>query len=146
LRAGKIEQIGTPEEIYDHPASPFVYDFLGNVNLFSGRVSEGTVTIGETEFAVGESTGEAAKSAVAFVRPHDIRVTREATGPALAAQVVRSNAAGPVANLELKRLDSGEQFTVQLSKELFQELSPKPGEQVFVELRNVRVFGDDYSI
>jgi sulfate transport system ATP-binding protein len=58
LRAGKIEQIGTPEEIYDHPASPFVYDFLGNVNLFSGRVSEGTVTIGETEFAVGENTGE----------------------------------------------------------------------------------------
>ena len=51
-----------------------------------------------------------------------------------------------MANLELKRLDSGEQFTVQLSKELFQELSPKPGEQVFVELRNVRVFGDDYSI
>jgi sulfate transport system ATP-binding protein len=146
LRAGKIEQIGTPEEIYDHPASPFVYDFLGNVNLFSGRVSEGTVTIGETEFAVGESTGEAAKSAVAFVRPHDISVARAATGPALAAQVVRSNAAGPVANLELKRLDSGEQFTVQLSKELFQELSPKPGEQVFVELRNVRVFGDDYSI
>jgi sulfate/thiosulfate transport system ATP-binding protein len=146
LRAGKIEQIGTPEEIYDHPASPFVYDFLGNVNLFSGRVSEGTVTIGDTEFAVGENTGEAAKSAVAFVRPHDIRVTRAANGPALAATVVRSNAAGPVANLELKRLDSGEQFTVQLSKELFQELSPKPGEQVFVELRNVRVFGDDYSI
>jgi sulfate transport system ATP-binding protein len=146
LRAGKIEQIGTPEEIYDHPASPFVYDFLGNVNLFSGRVREGTVTIGETEFAVGENTGEAEKSAVAFVRPHDIRVTRAANGPALAATVVRSNAAGPVANLELKRLDSGEQFTVQLSKELFQELSPKPGEQVFVELRNVRVFGDDYSI
>jgi sulfate transport system ATP-binding protein len=146
LRAGKIEQIGTPEEIYDHPASPFVYDFLGNVNLFSGRVSEGTVTIGETEFAVGENTGEAAKSAVAFVRPHDIRVTRAANGPALAAQVVRSNAAGPVANLELKRLDSGEQFTVQLSKELFQELSPKPGEQVFVELRNVKIFSDDYSI
>jgi sulfate/thiosulfate transport system ATP-binding protein len=146
LRAGKIEQIGTPEEIYDHPASPFVYDFLGNVNLFSGRVSEGTVTIGDTEFAVGENTGEAAKSAVAFVRPHDIRVTRAANGPALAATVVRSNAAGPVANLELKRLDSGEQFTVQLSKELFQELSPKPGEQVFVELKNVKIFPEDFSI
>jgi sulfate transport system ATP-binding protein len=146
LRAGKIEQIGTPEEIYDHPASPFVYDFLGNVNLFSGRVKDGAVVIGETHFSLGEKTGENNTKAVAFVRPHDIRVTREPTGPALAAQVVRSNAAGPVANLELKRLDSGEQFTVQLSKELFQELLPKPGEQVFVELRNVRVFGDDYSI
>ena len=52
LRDGRIEQIGTPEEIYDHPASPFVYDFLGNVNLFSGRVKDGAVTIGETEFAL----------------------------------------------------------------------------------------------
>ena len=146
LRAGRIEQIGTPEEIYDKPASPFVYDFLGNVNLFSGRVRDGSMLIGETEFALSEKTGEEHSSAIAFVRPHDIRVTREATGPALSATVVRSNAAGPVANLELKRSDSGEQFTVQLSKELFQELSPKPGEQVFVELKNVKVFSDDYSI
>ena len=146
LRAGRIEQIGTPEEIYDHPASPFVYDFLGNVNLFSGRVKDGAVTIGDTEFSLNENTGKTETAAVAFVRPHDIRVTRVAGGPALAAQVIRSNAAGPVANLELKRLDSGEQFAVQLSKELFQELQPKPGEQVFVELRNVKVFSDDYSI
>ena len=146
LRDGKIEQIGTPEEIYDHPASPFVYDFLGNVNLFSGRVKDGAVVIGDTEFSLGENTGETDTDAVAFVRPHDIRVTRTAGGPALAATVIRSNAAGPVANLELKRLDSGELFTVQLSKELFQELSPKPGEQVFVELKNVKIFSDDYSI
>jgi sulfate transport system ATP-binding protein len=146
LRAGKIEQIGTPEEIYDHPASPFVYDFLGNVNLFSGRVKDGSMVIGGTEFAAPETAGEADADAVAFVRPHDIRVTRHATGPALPAEVIRSNAAGPVANLELKRLDSGEIFTVQLGKEQFQELQPKPGEQVFVELKNVKVFSDDYSI
>ena len=146
LRDGKIEQIGTPEEIYDRPASPFVYDFLGNVNLFSGRVKDGAMVIGGTAFASPDAAGEQDSEAVAFVRPHDIRVTRSASGPALAAQVVRSNAAGPVANLELKRQDSGEIFTVQLSKELFQELSPKPGEQVFVELKNVKIFSDDYSI
>jgi sulfate transport system ATP-binding protein len=146
LRDGRIEQIGTPEEIYDHPASPFVYDFLGNVNLFSGRVKDGSVLIGDTEFTLNEKTGQTETQAVAFVRPHDIRVTRAATSPALAAQVIRSNAAGPVANLELKRLDSSEQFTVQLSKELYQELQPKAGEQLFVELRNVKIFSDDYSI
>ena len=146
LRDGKIEQIGTPEEIYDKPASPFVYDFLGNVNLFSGRVKDGAMVIGGTAFATPDAAGETDSEAVAFVRPHDIRVTRQASGPALAAQVIRSNAAGPVANLELRRLDSGEVFTVQLSKELFQELSPKPGEEVFVELKNVKIFADDYSI
>jgi sulfate transport system ATP-binding protein len=147
LRAGKIEQIGTPEEIYDHPASPFVYDFLGNVNLFSGRVSEGAVVIGETKFSVAETAGETETSTVAFVRPHDIRITREANGDkTFAALIVRSNAAGPVANLELARVNGGAQFTAQLSKEEFQLLQLKTGEQVFVELKNVKVFAEDFSI
>jgi len=141
LRDGRVEQIGKPEEIYDHPASPFVYDFLGNVNLFRGRKQDGAVPLGKTEF-----TAEDKAETVAFVRPHDIRVTREAGGTRLASRVLRSNAAGPVANLELVRLDTSEPFTVQLSKEEFQQLQPKTGEQVYVELRNVKVFSDDYSI
>jgi sulfate transport system ATP-binding protein len=147
LRDGRIEQIGTPEEIYDKPASPFVYDFLGNVNLFSGRVREGTVIIGETEFAVEETTGETDTDAVAFVRPHDIRITREGGGQkTFPARLLRCNAAGPVANLELERLDGGGLFAAQLSKEEFQQLQPKAGEQVFVELKNVKVFSEDFSI
>jgi sulfate transport system ATP-binding protein len=147
LRDGKIEQIGTPEEIYDRPASPFVYDFLGNVNLFSGRVRDGAVTIGETEFAVEESVSGVDSEAVAFVRPHDIRITREANGQkTFPARVVRSNAAGPMANLELERLDGRGQFTAQLSKEEFQQLQLKAGEQVFVELKNVKIFSEDFSI
>jgi len=85
--------------------------------------------------------------AMAFVRPHDIRVTRDASGPSkLAARVVRHHAAGPVANIELSRLDDGSTFGVQLSKDQFRELQPQAGEILFVELRHVRVFGEDYSI
>ena len=81
------------------------------------------------------------------MRPHDIRVTREPGGhDTLQARVIHCNAAGPLANLELERLDSGERFTVQLSKEQFQQLQPKAGEQVFVELQNVKIFSDDFSI
>ena len=147
LRDGKIEQIGTPEEIYDNPASPFVYDFLGNVNLFSGRVREGSVVIGETEF-------DARLKTPARWKHPPSRSCARTTSASRANQAARRwprrssarNAAGPVANLELKRLDSGEQFAVQLSKELFQQLQPKPGEKVFVELKNVKIFSDDYSI
>ncbi len=147
LRDGKIEQIGTPEEIYDHPASPFVYDFLGNVNLFSGRVKDGAVVIGDTEIATPTAAGEQDSEAVAFVRPHDIRLTREAGGgKTFLARVLRCNAAGPVANLELERLDGSGQFNAQLSKEEFQQLQPKAGEEIFVELKNVKFFSDDYSI
>jgi sulfate transport system ATP-binding protein len=147
LRAGQIEQIGTPEEIYDHPASPFVYDFLGNVNLFSGRVKDGSVVISGTEFAAPERAGDTEAEAIAFVRPHDVRITREPGGqktfPAL---IVRCNAAGPVANLELERLNGGGHFAAQMSKEEFQQLQPKAGEQVYVELKKVKVFSEDYSI
>src|SRR5450432_316355 len=146
LRDGKIEQIGTPEEIYDHPASPFVYDFLGNVNLFSGRVRDGAVTIGDTKFDAPETAGETDADTVAFVRPHDIRIMRESNEKTFPARIVRSNAAGPMANLELERLDGSGQFTAQLSKEEFQQLQLKAGEQVFVELKNVKFFSDDFSI
>jgi len=147
LRAGKIEQIGTPEQIYDHPASPFVYDFLGNVNLFHGRVHEGSVMIGDTTFSTTQSLAAAESKAVAFVRPHDIRITREPAPPrTFPARVIRSNAAGPFAQLELERVDGGDRFMAQLSKDEFQRLLPKNGEAVFVELMNVRVFGDDFSI
>jgi sulfate transport system ATP-binding protein len=141
LREGHIEQIGTPEEIYDHPATPFVYDFLGNVNLFAGHAREGAVIIGGTKFPAPGMAGGSETPAAAFVRPHDIHVTREPGGAAtFAARVKHSHAAGALAHLELERLDNGEPFTVQLSKEQFRQLRPRPGERVYVELRNVRVF------
>jgi sulfate transport system ATP-binding protein len=147
LRDGQIEQIGTPDEIYDHPASPFVYDFLGHVNLFHGRVSGGTMHIGGAEFEAPSDADETDTDTVAFVRPHDIRLTREAGGAkTFRARILHCNAAGPIANLELERLDGGGQFSAQLSKEDFQQLQPKAGEEIFVELKNVKVFADDYSI
>ncbi len=146
LRDGKIEQIGTPEQIYDHPASPFVYDFLGHVNLFSGRVKDGTVHIHGAEFST-PAAGEKDADTVAFVRPHDIRITREAAGQkTFPARIIRSNAAGPVANLELERIHGGGHFTAQMSKEEFQSLQLKTGEEVFIELKNLKLFSDDYSI
>ena len=147
LRDGRIEQIGTPEQIYDHPASPFVYDFLGNVNLFSGRVKDGAVVISGTEIATPTAAGGKDADTIAFVRPHDIRLTRTAGGSkTFPARIVRFNAAGPVANLELERLDGSGQFNAQLSKEEFQQLQPKAGEEIFVELKNIKLFSDDYSI
>jgi sulfate/thiosulfate transport system ATP-binding protein len=147
MREGRIEQIGTPDEIYDQPASPFIYDFLGNVNLFHGRMQEGRVLIGDAAVEVAHNTGSPQAQAKAFVRPHDIRVTRESNGQSmLVARLVRCHAAGPVAQLELQRIDDGTTFSVQLSREEFVQLRPQPGEALHVELRNVRVFSDDYSI
>jgi len=81
------------------------------------------------------------------VRPHDIRLSREPHGQAtLAARIIRCHTAGPSAHLELRRLDNDGWFEVELSKEQYHQLQLKPGDQVYVELQNVRVFPEDYSI
>ena len=67
LNRGKLEQIGTPQSIYDHPASPFVYNFLGNVNLFHGRL---LADLSPQER--GDSAEESIQSAIGFVRPHEL--------------------------------------------------------------------------
>ncbi len=147
MREGHIEQIGMPEEIYEHPASPFILNFLGNVNLFQGRIQEGRVVIGGAEFHAPGHASAPDSGAVAYVRPHDIRLTREHTGQSsFAARILRVNAAGPVVQVELERLDDRSQFGVQLSREFSRQLNPQAGEQVFVELQNLRVFAEDYSI
>lgn len=147
LREGRIEQVGSPETIYEHPASPFVYDFLGNVNLFRGRIEQGSVRIGGVRFDAGGVIGSPETAALAFVRPHDIRVTRCGKGQStLPARVVRFHTVGPVAHLDLERLDDRSCVSAQLSKEELQDLSLQVGEVVQVEFRKVRVFSEDYSI
>jgi sulfate transport system ATP-binding protein len=68
LNAGRIEQIGTPDEVHDNPATPFVCGFVGEANRFEGTVSGGRFTSGAVSFA---AQGVRDGAAVAFVRPHD---------------------------------------------------------------------------
>ncbi len=67
MNRGKIEQVGTPDEVYHHPATSFVYNFLGNVNLFHGRIDDGTARIHR------EETGH-----LVFVRPHALEIASPA--------------------------------------------------------------------
>jgi len=147
MNQGGIVQVGSPTEVYEQPINPFVYDFLGNVNLFRGRIRNGRVQIGQAQFLLPDHADTQDAPAVAFVRPHDIKLSRHATtGSAIAARVGQLSAAGPLIRVELKRLDDGGAFEVQLTKDQERQFLPCPGELVFVELQNVRIFASDYSI
>ncbi|ESZ11240.1 TOBE-like domain-containing protein [Mesorhizobium sp. M0923] len=146
MNQARIEQIGTPDEIYENPATPFVYSFLGNVNLFHGRIRRGRLRLGETELFVPEHVAVKDAPAVAYVRPHEVKVREQAgEGANIAATIQRVNSAGPLVQLELTRNDDGSPLTAQLSKEESTQLSLEPGVQVYVELKNVRVFPEDKS-
>ncbi|HEY1172279.1 MAG TPA: sulfate ABC transporter ATP-binding protein [Verrucomicrobiae bacterium] len=148
MNQAKIEQIGTPDEVYDKPANPFVYNFLGNVNLFKGRLRDGRVHLGETAISAHGHGVADDSPAVAYVRPHEIKVSLHAEGPdSIPAIIKHINSAGPLVHLDLERSDDKSRFTVELTKEESVALSLLAGTPVFVRLKNVRVFADeDYAI
>ncbi len=126
---GRIEQVGSPNEVYENPANAFVYQFLGDVNLFLGRVD-------------GPSVG--------FVRPHELEIVPwpetqngDMLNGTVAATIRYIAAAGPVVRLELLRDDNGSSLDVEISRERFRDAALRVGDKVGVTPRNLRVFGKD---
>jgi len=141
LNGGKIEQIGTPEEVYDNPANPFVYNFLGNVNLFHGRIRDGSVEIGSVKIEVPEYANTSYEKAISFARPHDIEIKRQVDGPGyIKANILFIRAVGPSVYLELKQTDTGEYLEAELDKNIYKELNLRQGEDVFVKPKDLKVF------
>ena len=138
MNHGKIEQIGTPDEVYEHPANPFVLNFLGSVNVFHGRTKAGEVA----------PDLQAPGQPVAYVRPHELDITRHlgSTEEGVEAVVRYVHAVGPTVRLELEYQDSGRRLDAELTRERFQELQLKAGEVVYATPRRLQVFSDDYSI
>jgi len=141
LNKGAIEQIGTPLEVYDHPATPFVYQFLGSVNLFHSRVHDGWAHVGEARVAVPEHHGAHEASAVAYVRPHEITIERTPSeNGALAAIIQHVRPFGSVVRLELEDLQTAEIIEVEVPRELYARERYASGERVFVRPDKVKVF------
>jgi sulfate transport system ATP-binding protein len=141
MNEGRIEQAGTPEAVYDDPSNPFVYNFLGSVNLFHGRIDRGRIRTGNVELEAPEHPEAHDAPGVGFARPHDILVQRQAAeGPAIEAIVRDIHVIGPLVRLELKRRDTGDPVEAELSKEVFRDLGVRVGEFVFVKPKKLRVF------
>lgn len=144
---GKMEQMGTPEEVYNNPVNPFVYDFLGAVNLFHGRVHDGKVDLGSIKLDVPENVGTENENVISYIRPHDIEVSINAVGDFIEAQILYIRAVGPIVNLELKRLDSGDYIEAEISKEVYRTLNLKENQKVYLKPKEYKVYTpDDYMI
>jgi sulfate/thiosulfate transport system ATP-binding protein len=141
MNEGRVEQVGTPEQVYDHPATPFVYGFLGNVNLFHGRLSEGKVRIAGGEWEAPGLDGVPDQEAVAYVRTYEVDLTRDPNGrPAIEAVVRHVRRFGPMVRLEMDRAEDGQLIEAEVSRARFEELGLARGERVYVSPRSARVF------
>jgi sulfate/thiosulfate transport system ATP-binding protein len=147
MDGGRIEQVGSPDEVYEHPVSPFVYNFLGSVNLFQARVHAGRAVIGNLEIEAPGHDAARNQSAVARARPHDLEIGRERRGAsAIAVSVEHILPIGPIVRVRVKRLDTAESLEAELSKERFRKLNLATGELVYVQPSNARIFAEDYII
>jgi sulfate transport system ATP-binding protein len=141
MNEGRVEQSGTPEEVYDRPATPFVYGFLGDVNLFHGRIHQGLVNIGENELEAPEWAHASDQAGVAYVRTYDVELEAFASGPSSLEAVVRYiRAFGPMVRLELDLVDGGRTIEAHIPRARFDSLGLGRGERVFVSPTSVRVF------
>ena len=160
INQGRIEQSGSPQEVWDQPASPFVYGFLGDVNLFKGRAHEGLVHVEGMQIESPEHAQAQNANAFAYVRPHDLDVRRYTPGEGLdaqgrpqgiVAQLSRAIVVGPIARLELiaepgdKPADNAAPDSVieaQIPATEYREMGFKEGETLVVTPRRARVFLD----
>ncbi|MBS0658409.1 MAG: TOBE-like domain-containing protein [Verrucomicrobia bacterium] len=145
MNNARIEQVGTPDEVYDQPASPFVYHFLGKVNKFAGRIVRGRFRVGATELALPSGTQlPEASVATAYVRPHEVKLQSDQPGSAGLGAVVRHvNSAGPVVHVSLERSDDGSPFLALLTKEECRGLTLRPSSLVYAFLKNARIFPEE---
>ena len=142
MHQGNVEQIGTPEEVYEKPANPFVYRFLGDVNVFHGRVAaEKRGVQGSHERESVGSSDAIDEHEVTFVRPHDFELNRTRTNADEFEATVRDVlTAGSRVRLELIVQGSAQTIEVELTKERYRELDLREDEVVFVYPRRRQVF------
>jgi len=139
MNHGRVEQVGTPQEVFDHPATPFVMGFLGNVNMFHGRVEAGRAHLGPLSIDYPDHPHEAPRAAQGFARPYELELARAAGGDGFWATLRHVNPAGAVIKLEL---EDGETHPVQVetTRERYEALRPQAGERLYVRPRQVRIF------
>jgi sulfate/thiosulfate transport system ATP-binding protein len=138
MNNGRIEQFASPAEIYENPANPFVFKFLGSYNLFRARKS----FVDETATAIPANT-----NAVTFVRPHDVEISRENfDGSGIAATIKHIAIAGSLVNVELTRVDNDESVDAALPQHDYKDLGLKPSDRVFFRLRNATSFEEDIAL
>jgi sulfate transport system ATP-binding protein len=146
MNHGRIEQIGTPEEVFHRPATQFVMEFLGQVNVFHGRVRGGKAMLGECALDGHYFPGKDEGAAMVYMRPHELDIKLYKNGaPNFQAKVTRINPAGSIAKVTT-RTNEGQDVLVDLSLEDYHRLSLVEGNDVYIYPKKARVFLPEYEI
>jgi sulfate transport system ATP-binding protein len=139
LQDGRIEQVGSPTELYEEPANAFVASFLGGAKVFKGSVESGRARFSESSLSKAVDYADGVQLE-AFVRPHDVRLEKLPAGAnvAGAARVDRLVRVGSFVKLSVG-LPGGDSIAVHLSRRECEERGLREGDGVRLDLRDAKL-------
>ncbi len=140
LNNGRVEQAGSPDDIFDHPANAFVMDFVGNVNVLSGRMDRnGSYFNGLTLPDRWHATLPV--PARAYIRRQDISFGQSPNGNAhMSGTITHARRVGPVVHTLFKPVNGHKQIEVELSLDQWQSSGFEVGSTVIASVKHARVF------
>jgi sulfate transport system ATP-binding protein len=134
---GRVEQVGTPQEVYERPATPFVYGFLGAVNRFVGHSRGGVLHIGEHQLPHAGPHGDG--EVQAYARPHELQILTDESAQGLSATVERVLSFGASARVELIGPD-GQPLEAELTRDQAEALRLQGGQRVKLAANRLSLF------
>ena len=146
MNEGRVEQVGTPNEVYDTPQNSFVYNFLGRVIALQARVLDGSVVLGASAEQHADCAHVERAAATVFARPQDIKLTAVPNGSLSVEALIRDvNLAGPLIYLELQRVDDGTVIEIEVPTGSH-SFEPRVGKSVHLNLKRYQVFVEDRAL
>ena len=151
MNKGNIEQIGSPREVYDHPATPFVFDFLGQANRLEGQRQGNRVIFSDDQLVLPQhyqhqqsqhepSQANSQNNVIVFARPNELHIHAQAPAePSLQAKVIRDVWLAGQIRIELQDRQ-GRLLEVALTQEQQLNLTLQPGQTVWVTASNLHLF------
>ena len=139
MRAGRVEQVGTPSEIYDEPATPFVCEFLGGVARFEATAKDGEADVLGGAFPI-ESDGDYSGPALAYVRAHEIEIVARELAAGVPAVIRAVRPFGPTVTVELSVEGRAERIEAEVPRELYSGGELGVGQGVFIRATSARIF------
>lgn len=141
MNKGQVEQIDDPSQIYYSPQTPFVTQFVGDVNVFHGHIEQGNLIVGEFSHKLNQPHSNQGDSATtAYIRPYELTLSRESTNALASGKITHINAIGFIVRIEIASPQSEQPIEVILTKDNYQQAQYKVAEQVYLVPDRLNLF------
>ncbi|QQN38468.1 sulfate/molybdate ABC transporter ATP-binding protein [Acinetobacter sp. CS-2] len=144
MNKGNVEQIGSPREVYEKPATPFVFDFLGQANRFEGQNLQGIIQIGDDRLQLPQVKDAPQGNVIAFARPNELRIHATPQENAIQATFLREIwiAGKVIAELQDRQ---GNLIEISLNSEEAKLHQFKPNQTVWLSPTALHLFANDVA-